>query len=234
MPGPPDRFLHLADEIGVAFDATDLDRFGHYLDLLLDATTRFNLTAIRDRGEAWVRHILDSLTLMPMLAALGAGDAVADVGSGGGAPGLVLAIALPDLRLTLIESTGKKARFLAETAEALALTNVTVVNQRAEDAGRDPSLRHAHAAAMARALGPLPIALELVMPLVRPGGVGLFIKGAKAEEEVDASARATRLLRAAVLETIPTPTGRIVIVEQEATTPGEYPRRPGEPKRSPL
>ncbi|RMH23701.1 MAG: 16S rRNA (guanine(527)-N(7))-methyltransferase RsmG [Planctomycetota bacterium] len=189
---------------------------------------------MRDKDEAWVRHVLDSLTLMPVLAGLEAGDAVADVGAGGGAPGLVLAIARPDLRWTLIESTGKKARFLIEAAGALGLANVEIVARRAEDAGRDPALRGRCSAATARALGPLPTALELVMPMVRPGGLGLFIKGAKAGAEIESSARAAGLLRCEILDCLRTPTGRIVVVEQSAPTPRAYPRRPGDPKRAPL
>ena len=234
MPAPPDRFFALADQIGVAFDAGDLDLFGRYLDLLLDANTRFNLTAIRDPDEAWVRHVLDSLTLLPTLSGLDADARIADVGSGGGAPGLPLAIALPNFRFTLIESTGKKARFLEETAHTLGLPNVRIVNARAETAGHDPDLRGRFAAATARALGPMRVALELVTPLLRPGGLALFIKGEKAPAEITAAAGALRRLRCAVLDVAPTPTGRIVVVEQRAPTPDAYPRRPGEPKRDPL
>ncbi len=234
MPAPPEEFFILAEEIGVAFDPGDVDRFSQYLERLLDANTRFNLTAIRDPDQAWTRHILDSLTLMPMLAALDAAEPIADVGSGGGAPGLVLAIALPELRFTLIESTGKKARFLEETADALGLSNVGILTSRAEDAGRDAALRDHYAAATARALGPLRVALELVMPLVRPGGVGLFIKGEKAQAEIRDATSALDRLRCSVADLVATPTGTIVVIEKEAPTPRDFPRRPGEPKRDPL
>lgn len=234
MPGPPQTFLDESAAIGVAFDDGDLDRFDRYLELLLDANTRFNLTAIREPDEAWRRHILDSLTLLPMLATLGAGESVVDVGSGGGAPGLPLAIALPELRFTLIESTGKKAVFLEETVSALGLANVSVVNRRAEDAGRSEAHRDRHAAATARALGPLRVSLELVLPLVRVGGLGLFIKGAKAEAEIAEAGGALKALGGAIIDVAPTPTGRIVVVEKQRPTDRRHPRRPGEPKRDPL
>lgn len=234
MPGPPQAFLDESAAIGVEFDAGDLDRFGRYLDLLLDANTRFNLTAIRDPDEAWQRHILDSLTLLPLLASLDAGERVVDVGSGGGAPGLPLAIAMPDLRFTLVESTGKKAEFLKSASRELGLSNVSVVNARAEDAGRDGAHRDQFALATARALGPLRVALELVMPFVRPGGLGLFIKGAKAEEEIQEAKSALKALGSDVIDVAQTPTGRIVVVEKSRPTDRRYPRRPGEPKRDPL
>lgn len=234
MPKPPATFLESAESLGIAFDDGDLDRFGAYLDALLEANTRFNLTAIRDPDEAWTRHILDALTLLPLVSTLADGDRVADVGSGGGAPGIPLAIASPQLQFTLVESTGKKAAFLREVVVSLGLEHVAVVNDRAETVGRAPDRRDQHAAATARALGPLRTALELVMPLVRPGGIGLFVKGAKADEEIEASAKALRELRCDVVDVVQTPTGRIVVVEKTAPTPRTYPRRPGEPKREPL
>lgn len=234
MPSPPETFFAMLEELGIELDAGDLDIFQTYLDRLLETNTKFNLTAIRDPAEAWLRHIADSLTLMPMLSALAPGDLVADVGSGGGAPGLPLAIAMPRLRFTLIESTGKKADFLRDVGAEVAPGRIEVLSERAETVGQDRTRRAAYAAAMARALGPLRVALELVMPLVSVGGIGLFIKGSKVSEEIAEASTALRALRCEVLEVAPTPTGRIVVVEKQAPTPRGYPRRPGEPKRAPL
>jgi len=147
---------------------------------------------------------------------------------------LPLAIALPGLRFTLVESVGKKAGFLREAAAGLGLDNVEVVQQRAEDAGRDSALREAHGAGVARALGALRVAAELVTPLIAPGGVGLFIKGEKAESEIEEARRALHLLHTPVLEVRGTPTGRVVVLEKGRKTPGAYPRRAGDPKREPL
>src|SRR5690606_36324378 len=127
----------------------DLEQLGRYLALLLAVNQQFNLTAITDPAEAWKRHILDSLTLLGPLSALAEaqGDAplrVADVGSGGGLPGLVLAIVMPEARFTLLEATGKKAEFLRFAAAALGLTNVEVVAERAEKAGRSPLHREGY------------------------------------------------------------------------------------------
>ena len=226
--------MQLIEGLGVELDAGDLDRFERYLDLLFEANGRFNLTAVRDPDEAWRRHIFDSLTLMPWLSSLDADERVADVGSGGGAPGLPLAIAMPKLAFTLIESTGKKADYLRQTASALNLDNVTIVNERAETAARTPALRERFSIVQARALGPMRVALELTVPLATVGGLTLFIKGAKAEEEIKLAAGALRALHAQAVDVTPTPTGRIVAVQKQRSTPKEYPRRPGEPKRAPL
>jgi 16S rRNA (guanine527-N7)-methyltransferase len=234
MPTPPTQFLELADELGVSFDAGDLDLFSRFLDLLLETNEKFNLTAIRDRDEAWIKHIFDSLTLMPLLSDLEPGDCVADVGSGCGSPGLPLAIAMPDLQFMLIESTKKKADFLQFAAEELAPGRVEIVAERAETVGRTPTRRGQCAAVVARALGPLRVSLELTVPLIRPSGLALFIKGARAETEIADAESALNTLRCKVIETLPTPTGRIVVVEKQGGTPSEYPRRPGEPKRDPL
>lgn len=230
---PTPEFLDAAGAYGIAFEPGDLERLGRYLALLLDANTRMNLTAIRDPGEAWMRHIFDSLTLLPMLADLPAGARVADVGSGGGAPGIPLAIVLPDLRFTLIEATGKKAAFLREAGEALGLTNLEVVADRAETVGQG-ALRAQFDAVTARAVGPVRVLAELIVPLATVGGLAIMIKGQKAEEELADAKRALHSLHARLAGVVPTPTGRIVVLEKPRATPALYPRKPGEPKREPL
>jgi 16S rRNA (guanine527-N7)-methyltransferase len=231
---PPASFLAAAEALGIAFEPGDVERLGRFLGLLLEANTRFNLTAVTDPREAWMRHVLDSLTLVPYLASLEAATAL-DVGSGGGLPGIPLAIVMPEIRFTLLEATGKKARFLDETARALALTNVTVVNERAETAARDASRhRERYDAAIARAVGRLPVLLELTLPFVRVGGVVLAVKGEKAAEEIGEARRALHLLHASVVAKDRTPTGTIVVIEKHRATPKAYPRRPGEPGRRAL
>jgi len=231
---PPSSFLEEAEAIGVAFDRGDLDRLGRYLEMLLDANQRFNLTSIRDPDEAWRRHALDSLTLLPMLVEASGGVSAADVGSGGGAPGLILAIVMPEMRFTLIEATGKKATFLQSVIDELALSNARVANDRAEVVGHDAAHRERYDAVMARAIGRLNVALELTLPLVKVGGQALLIKGAQADEEIAEARGALDRLRAEVAGVVPSPTGRIVVIDKHGPTPGKHPRRPGEPKRAPL
>ena len=234
MMTPPDEFLVAAEGLGISFDSGDLERFGGYLALLEEANRSFNLTRITERGAMWERHILDSLTLLAMLGEVGSGERVADVGSGGGAPGIPLAIALPEVSFTLVESVGKKAAFLRDAAAALGLSNVTVEARRVEDVGRDPAHREGYAVATARALGALRTAAELVTPLVRVGGVALFIKGEKAGEEIEAAKKALHMLHTPVAGVVETPTGKIVVLDKPRKTPAAYPRRAGDAKREPL
>jgi len=232
---PTPAFLDAVRELGVEFDPGDLERLGLYLALLLERNKITNLTAIKDPEECWMRHILDSLTLLPLCAEVPDGGLVADVGSGGGAPALPLAIVEPRLRFTCIEATGKKADFLRETALALGLTNVEIRGDRAETLGaKSGALRDRFDLVTARALGRIVVSAELTLPLAKIGAMVALVKGERAEEELTEAKKALHMLCATHIATVVTPTGRIVVLEKRRPTPGMYPRRPGEPKRAPL
>jgi 16S rRNA (guanine527-N7)-methyltransferase len=204
-----------------------------FLERLLETNRSFNLTAITDPTEAWDKHVLDSLSLLPDLRELAPGSMVIDVGSGGGLPALPLAIALPALQFTLLEATAKKARFLEETARELGLSHVRVVCDRAESFGQGAE-RERFDCATSRAVSRLPVLLELTVPLLRVGGISLAIKGEQAPVEVAEAKNALQLLKAKLEDTRRTPTGVVVKIRKTAPTPTKYPRRPGEPKRAPL
>jgi 16S rRNA (guanine527-N7)-methyltransferase len=234
MPAPPDTFVQQLESLGIVLEPGEPEKLATFLDLLLEANTRFNLTAITDRDEAWQRHIFDSLTLMPFLGQAGA-KRVIDIGSGGGMPGIPLAIVMPSVAFTLVEATGKKAEFLREAAERLALTNVAVINERAETIGQDHKAhREQYDAVIARAVGKLSVLLELTVAFAKVGGHVLAIKGERAQDEIAEAKRALHTLHCEVVNTHRTPTGTIVVIEKLRNTPRMYPRRPGEPKRSPL
>ncbi len=230
---PPDSFRSEADAFGLAFDGGDFEQLGSYLAMLLEANTRFNLTAITDPDGAWIKHIFDSLTLLGYIASAEA-TRVIDVGSGGGLPGVPLAIAMPAVQFTLLEATGKKADFLGDVAGTLGLSNVEVINDRAETLGRDPHHREHYDVVVARAVGRLATLLELTVPLTKLGGHVLTIKGRKATEEISDAKQALHLLHCQVVDTAHTPTGTIVVIKKLSGTAKRYPRRPGEPKRAPL
>jgi 16S rRNA (guanine527-N7)-methyltransferase len=237
---PTDAFLAACEAYGLAFEGQDLPRLGRYLAMLIATNEKFNLTAIDEPAQGWTRHIFDSLTLVPLIGELeprdkAEGVRVADVGSGGGLPGLPLAICMPSARFTLIEPTGKKARFLGAVAAELGLRNVRVVSDRAEVLGQQRGAhRESYDVAMARAVGGLAMLVELLAPLARVGGRVLAIKGAKACEELTLAERAIQLMGAAHVGTVQTPTGQVVVLEKMQRTPRDYPRRDGEPKRTPL
>jgi 16S rRNA (guanine527-N7)-methyltransferase len=156
------------------------------VDELEQGNAQFNLTAIRDRPGMLRKHVLDSLSLQPYLL----GTRVADVGTGAGFPGLVLAIANPERRFTLIEATGKKARFVEQTSQRLGLSNVLVVNSRAETY-RPFELFDTVAA---RALSSLADFVAYAGHLCAPGGRLLAMKGKRPDDEISALPRSFRAL----------------------------------------
>ena len=191
-PHPP-LWTDLGLRANVTLTAEQLDRLSRYLDLLLAANRTMNLTRIVDRAPAEVQHVGDALTLLPFLPA--GPHRLADVGSGGGVPGIPLAIARADAQVLLVESTKKKAGFLRAAAEQLGLQNVRVSEQRAEDVGRVGSPeREAFDVVIARAVGTLDWLVEWCLPLARKGGKMLAMKGQKVAEELPAAAKAIRAL----------------------------------------
>jgi 16S rRNA (guanine527-N7)-methyltransferase len=164
--------------LALDLDDAQLARLVAHLDLLDDWNTRMNLTAIRDRPSQLTKHLLDSLTVLPYLQ----GTRIADVGSGAGFPGIPLAIVEPRRHFTLIESTGKKCRFLEQVREALELGNVEVVQSRAES--YKPEVRFD--TVLARAVGPIADLVKVAGPLVVGGGRLLAMKGRFPEDELAA------------------------------------------------
>ena len=164
--------------LALELSEAQLARLVAHLDLLDEWNARMNLTAIRDRPSQLTKHLLDSLTVQPYLR----GERIADVGSGAGFPGIPLAIVEPHRQFTLIESTGKKCRFLEHVRDVLELKNVAVVQSRAES--YKPDMRFD--TVLARAVGPVADLVKVAGPLVVGGGRLLAMKGRYPEQEVAA------------------------------------------------
>ncbi len=169
---------------------------------------------------------------------------VIDVGSGGGLPGIPLAIVMPEIDFVLLDATKKKTDFIENCVEWLGLKNVTVINGRAEGLGQDKGRkvlqgyvgghREKYDCAMARAVGKIAMIAELTVPLVKVGGLVVLTKGEKAEAELAEAKKALHMLHVTHAGTVETPTGRVVVLEKRRGTPKMYPMRDGEPKRMPL
>ena len=222
---------------GPALPAAFGDRVEAFVALLLDANARMNLTRIV-KPEAVARlHLLDALSALPLLDAVAPSSAL-DLGSGGGVPGIVLAIARPEMSWTLVDSTRKKADALRGFVAALGLGNVSVIAERAEILGRDPAHRERVDLVAARACAALPILAEYALPLVRIGGTVLAWKGLVGDAELRSGREAAAELggEIEVRETGLAALGdhRFVVMHKVAATPHRFPRRPGEPARQPL
>ncbi len=228
----------LARPFGIELTDAQLAAFEMLYHELLAWNTRVNLTAITEREQVIVKHFLDALSVAPHLPRTGS-PRVIDVGTGAGLPGIPLKIALPHLRLTLVETTGKKVEFLQHAITQLALRDTLAIQARAEDLGHDPTQRAQYDAATARAVANLATLLEYTLPFVRVGGIFIAQKGIAVTDELAAATRALAVLGGRVREIVPVQLPgleprHLILIEKIAATPASYPRRAGTPTRKPL
>ena len=220
-----DELFALLGDAGVAPALrAGLSRYGA---LVLDGGRRVNLTGAKSPA-ALVEHLLDSLTVLPY-----AREPFVDVGSGGGFPGIPIAMAA-GIPVTLIEATAKKAAFLANALEELNLAG-NVIQVRAEDAGQDDALRERFASGTARALSGVTTVAELLLPLISPGGVAVLQRGRLDERERGSLEDASLMLGARIESEVALQgERRILLLRKERPTPLRFPRRAGIPEKRPL
>jgi 16S rRNA (guanine527-N7)-methyltransferase len=209
-----------------------------WVELLLAANQRMNLTRIVEPDAIARLHLLDAVIALPLFDAM-APRRCLDLGSGGGVPGILLALARPDVEWTLVDSVGKKAEAMSSFAASLQMENVGVVAERAEILGRDPAHRERYDLVTARACAALPVLAEYGLPLIRLGGALLAWKGSLAGEELRAGRDASTLMGGGQLAVEPSGADilgehRFVVIRKAGATPAAYPRRPGQPARRPL
>jgi len=210
------------------------ERFDAFHRLLTEWNRRMDLTAVTDEREALCRHYLDSLTAMPLLPK---GARVVDVGTGAGFPGVPLALARPDIAMTLLDALQKRVGFLTRAASAIGL-DVEAVHARAEDFAKER--RETFDVALSRAVAPLPVLLEWLLPLVRVGGQCILWKGPGLAREMEGARRVAPLLGGgsvrAVDATVPGCNFQhmLVVVAKDAATPDRFPRKAGMAVKRPL
>jgi 16S rRNA (guanine527-N7)-methyltransferase len=222
---------------GLPLSDEQVAQFVTYADELRRWNTHTNLTRITEPGQIVVRHFLDALACAQHWGE--APRSLADLGSGAGFPGLPLKLLRPTLRLTLVESVGKKAAFLRHIVERLGLTEVHVLQARAEAVGRDPAHRATYDVVTARAVAELRVLAEYGLPLLREGGRLLAPKGAEIAAECAAAGPALETLggRVFAIEPIDLPGHNphtLVVICKTGPTPTAYPRAVGVPARRPL
>ena len=223
----------------IPHDAALAEKLEIYLRLLQEWNARMDLTATLEAAETVDRHFIDSLAVL-RTDRIFPGASLIDVGTGAGFPGMVLAMTRPDLSVTLTDAQQKRLNFLEALQEAAEIRNVTLLHARAEDAGRDRKYREMFDFAAARAVAPLNVLAEYLLPFVKVGGCALSWKGPALEKELEAGRRAARLLGGRLeLPEQYTVDGRdwehtILPIRKVEKTPSAYPRKAGTPKAKPL
>ncbi|HVC81080.1 MAG TPA: 16S rRNA (guanine(527)-N(7))-methyltransferase RsmG [Chloroflexota bacterium] len=233
-----------AGALGFALNPDALARFALYARLLREWSGRMNLLGPAALRELWRRHLLDAITVLPGFPPGTIDDqqprAVIDVGSGGGIPGIPLAILFPHWNVTLLEATGKKARFLETAAGELGLPGLRVVGGRAEEIAHDSEYREAYDFCVARAVTHAAALVELTLPFVAIRGAVYLYKGLNGLSEEIAAAEPARVILGAASPTvlpitaIPDAARCLVRYVKSTRTPRQLPRRPGLPEQRPL
>ncbi len=237
---PMEKLIREAQQLfGIGLTSRQVAALERYERELLEWNEKFNLTAIRDVDGIRTKHFLDSMSCT-LAWKENPPRKLVDVGTGAGFPGIVLKILYPNLRLTLVESVGKKANFCKHVIETLSLDGVEIITARAEDVGRLPGHREKYDWAVARAVAGMPILVEYLLPLVRVGGAVLAQKGESGPAEVQSAEKAITILggriRQLIQVTLPGVVDEryLVILDKSAATPPAYPRKPGIAAKKPL
>lgn len=225
--------------LNLELSQTQIEQFEVYTRELAAWNSHTNLTAITDPQTVQIRHHLDSLTIIKA-APLRPGDHVIDVGTGAGFPGVPLAILQPEIRLTLLEATGKKVAFLDHLIKQLGLPHARTLHARAEEAGHMSHHRARYDLVVARSVARMPVLAEYMLPLAKVGGLCVAMKGSTAAQESIAAKPAFQLLGGVFrrIETVQLPQVEhlhyLVVIEKDSHTASAYPRKPGTPSQSPL
>lgn len=227
-----------AAELGISLSEAQLDQFDRFTELLLEWNSKFNLTRITDPAEIAVKHYLDSLSVLSVVKFQGEASLI-DVGTGAGLPAIPLKIAIPGLRVDLLDSVRKRLTFLDAVAQDMGMTDVTTVHSRAEDAGRDKALRERFDFSVSRAVARLNLLSEFCIPFCKVGGMFIAYKGPDADEEISDAVKAIRTLGGKIEAvhkfTLPGDLGRTIIaIKKTKPTPLQYPRKAGVPERNPI
>lgn len=227
-----------AEKLGVSLDSEALKRFETFTQELLEWNKVMNLTAITNPEDIAVKHYIDSLAIFKYVD-FPQSAAFADVGCGAGFPGIPMKIARPDLKLTCMDSLGKRVKFLAQLMEKLKF-DADCVHIRAEDAGMKPPHREAYDFATARAVAQLRVLAEYCLPLVKVGGAFIAMKGGDAKEEISQAKSAVKLLGGEIENVFEynlpdTDMERtIIVIRKTKKTPGKFPRSNAKIAKSPL
>lgn len=229
-----DDFFHVMQEQGITLSEWQKQQFSIYKDMLVEWNQKMNLTAIVDEDEIYEKHFLDSI--LPSFD-MNIKGSFCDVGAGAGFPSIPLKIVYPELKVTIVETLGKRVTFLKALCEALQLDDVACVHARAEDYAKQ--YRETFDFVSARAVANLPVLSELCIPLVKMNGYFIAMKGANGEEEAQLAQKAITTLGCKEIQRnfkqLSDGSKRVNFVYQKIKpTPNKYPRAFAKIKKNPL
>lgn len=228
------EFYDSISKIGIVVSDNMKQQFLLYKNLIQEVNKVLNLTGIDDDEGIYLKHFYDSLLISPLIKD---GASVCDIGSGAGFPGLVLAIARPDIRMTCVEPTTKRTNFLSRVSEECGLTNVTILNERAEDIIEE--YRESFDVSTARAVAYLDILSELCIPFVKLNGSFIAMKGSKGLQEFEEAKKAVRILGGSLIKAHKFNDDVMgerynLEIQKISKTPKKYPRTYAKIKKAPL
>lgn len=221
-------------EINIEIEEEKIKKLYKYMEMLIQRNKEMNLTAITEPNEIILKHFVDSATILKNIKST---DKVVDVGSGAGFPGIPVKILNKNISFTLLDSLNKRIKFLDEVIYNLKLNAIEAVHSRAEDFAKES--REIFDVAVSRAVAPLNILLEYMLPLVKVGGICICMKGSNIGEMKDCR-KALEILGGEIekIEELYLPgtdnKRNIIIVQKIKETPKKYPRKAGKPTREPI
>ncbi|MDO4287638.1 MAG: 16S rRNA (guanine(527)-N(7))-methyltransferase RsmG [Eubacterium sp.] len=230
-----EKLISAGAQCGIRITEAQSAKMIAYMEALLDANSRVNVTRITDEDEFIEKHLIDSLTALKYIA--DDAQTILDVGTGGGFPGVPLAIMRPQAQVTLMDATGKKLRVIEEICRDIGVDNVAVLHGRAEEFGKSPEYREVYDCVVSRAVANLGILSELCLPLVKVGGSFLALKGKNYQEEMAAGRQAIAGLGGKIKAVedcllLQTDLVHVIIwVDKISRTPEKYPRSFGQMKK---
>lgn len=227
-----------SDDVGIEVSDALIKKLEIYAKELKEWNEKINLTAIKDDEGIAIKHFIDSLMLLKYVT-IPENAKIIDVGTGAGFPGLVIAAVRSDIKVTLLDSTGKKLKVVADIAEKMGLTNYEILNMRAEEAGQKKEYREQFDFATARAVAELRVLSEYCLPFVKKDGYFISMKGALAEQEIENATNALKILSGKIEEKFnfdlcSQGERNIIKIKKISQIPTKYPRVSAQIAKKPL
>ncbi len=231
-----DELKRQLNNINLKLDNKVVEKLWKFKEIVLEKNKVLNLTGITEEKDFILKHLIDSLSVLPYIQ--NSSKDIIDIGTGAGFPGVPIKLAVPKLNITLLDSSKKKVKFLNETIKELGLENIKAISERAEDLGMDKNYREKFDVAISRAVALLPVLVEYSLPFIKVGGIFIAQKSQN-EEEIKSAERAISLLGGKIKEIIPIkieslPDRSLIIIEKISKTTSNFPRKPGIASKEPI